>query len=74
MKNESRTASLWEVIHTAGKGLPQEFFHTRDITFQARYLSHAFFAMRTCDKLIVNLFSFFATGSQHAPALREVGV
>jgi hypothetical protein len=31
LKGDSRIAPLWEVIHTAGKGLPQEFFHSRSI-------------------------------------------
>lgn len=30
-KEDSRIGPLWEVIHTAGKGLPQEFFHSRSI-------------------------------------------
>lgn len=31
LKMDSRIGPLWEVIHTAGKGLPQEFFHSRSI-------------------------------------------
>lgn len=31
LKGDARIAPLWEVIHNAGKGLPQEFFHSRSI-------------------------------------------
>jgi len=31
LKEDSRIGPLWEVIHTVGKGLPQEFFHSRSI-------------------------------------------
>lgn len=29
LEGDSRIAPLWDVIHAAGKGLPQEFFHSR---------------------------------------------
>lgn len=31
LEGDSRIAPLWNVIHAAGKGLPQEFFHSRSI-------------------------------------------
>ena len=37
LESDSRIAPLWDVIHSAGKGLPQEFFHSRS-TQEARFV------------------------------------